>query len=104
MASAWFIVVAAVCGFIGMAWIALALPAHWEQARGGKSAPVGSANTLRTLGGVALFSSLVACLMADHASMASLVWPMLLTACALAVAFTLSWRPRWLALLVAWIR
>jgi hypothetical protein len=104
MASAWFLVVAAVCGFIGMALIALSLPAHWAQVRGDESAPNGSSKTLRALGGGALILSLVACMNADHASMASLVWLMLLTASSLAVAFTLSWRPRWLRLLVAWVR
>lgn len=104
MASAWFLVAAASCGFIGMTFIALALPAHWEQVRGSRSAPAGSIKTLRALGGAALLLSLAACLKADHASMASLVWLMLLTASALAVAFTLSWQPRWLAWLVAWVR
>ena len=36
--------------------------------------------------------------------MAALVWVMALAAAALVVAFTLSWRPRWLAPLVAWVR
>jgi hypothetical protein len=104
MASVWFLVAAAVCGFIGMAWIALALPAHWQQVRGSKSVAPGAVKALRALGSGALLLSLIACLMADHASMASLVWFMLLTASALAVAFTLSWQPRWLAWLVAWVR
>lgn len=104
MASAWFLGAAVACGFVGMAFIALALPAHWEQVRGRSAAPAGTVKTLRALGSFALLLSLVACLKADHASMASLVWLMLLTASALAVAFTLSWRPRWLAWLVAWVR
>jgi hypothetical protein len=36
--------------------------------------------------------------------MAALVWVLTLTAAALTVAFTLAWRPRLLAPLVAWVR
>jgi len=34
--------------------------------------------------------------------MAALVWGMALAGSALIVAFTLTWRPRWLAPLVVW--
>jgi len=34
--------------------------------------------------------------MADRPSMAALVWIMLMAGSAVAVALTLSWRPRWL--------
>ena len=44
------------------------------------------------------------CLGADHATMAVLVWFMALAGAALAVAFTLSWRPQWLRFLAPWIR
>jgi hypothetical protein len=46
----------------------------------------------------------VLCLNADHVSMASLVWVMSLAASAMVVAFTLTWRPRALAWLVAWVQ
>jgi hypothetical protein len=36
--------------------------------------------------------------------MAALVWVMGLAAAALAVAFTLTWRPRWLMVLMPWVR
>ena len=51
-----------------------------------------------------LAAALALCLAVDHASMASLVWSMALAGAALAVAFTLSWRPRALGVLVAWVR
>ena len=51
-----------------------------------------------------LGASLALCLAVDHASMAALVWVMGLAASALAVAFTLTWRPRWLAALMPWVR
>ena len=89
------------CGF---AWLALAMEPHWRQVRG--EAPIRPAvvKTLRVLGAAALFVSLLVCLQVDHPSMASLVWIMALAASALIVTFTLSWRPRALAWLTAWIR
>ncbi|MBU0828395.1 MAG: DUF3325 domain-containing protein, partial [Gammaproteobacteria bacterium] len=60
--------------------------------------------TLRWLGAVGLVVALGLCLAVDHASMASLVWFMELAGAALAIAFTLSWRPRVLGVLVGWVR
>lgn len=89
---------------LGMAWFALAMEVHWQQVRG-TDAPVprGIAGLLRGLGSAALLSSLLLCLSVDHATMAALVWVMTVAGSALAVAFTLSWRPRWLAVLVIWL-
>jgi hypothetical protein len=99
--AAW-IGLAFIASTVGFAWIALAMEAHWSQVRGaaprGRSGP----GVLRALGAAAIVASLFACLRADHASMAALVWVMLLAAAALTIAFALSWRPRWLALLVGW--
>lgn len=58
----------------------------------------------RGLGGFSLFTSLLLCLQADHASMAVLVWFMTLAGAALSIAFALTWQARWLKLLVFWIR
>ena len=90
-----------ICGF---AWLALAMEPHWRQVRG--DAPINRriATVLRVLGASALFVSLLLCLQVDHASMASLVWVMALAAAALIITFTLAWRPRMLAWLVAWLR
>lgn len=44
------------------------------------------------LGTLALLASLVLCLMADHPSMAALVWVMLLAFGAACVALLLAWR------------
>lgn len=89
---------------IGFGWLALAMDAHWAQVRGAQSPPApATQRKLRVLGAAALFGSLLLCLRADHASMAALVWIMALAAGALAVAFTLTWRPRLLAPLVAWV-
>lgn len=92
---------ASVCG---CAWLALAMEPHWRQVRG--DAPINRRVTtmLRVLGAVALLLSLWLCLQVDHVSMASLVWVMALATAALIIAFTLAYRPRTLALLVAWVR
>jgi len=84
---------------VGMAWLALAMSAHWKQVCAG----LASANTvivLRSLGSLALFVSLLLCLSVDHASMAMLVWIMLLAVAAVSIAFTLALRPHVLRFLV----
>lgn len=89
--------------FVGLAWLALAMDTHWSQVRDAQPLSRTTGITLRILGSLALLASLWLCLRVDHASMAALVWLMALAASALAIAFTFAWRPRWLALLVAWV-
>lgn len=84
----------------GLGWLALAMEVHWQQVCGAAPQPAGRVRLLRALGAAALVASLGLCLAVDHASMAVLVWVMALAAAALAVAFTLTWRPRWLRVLV----
>ena len=88
--------------FLGLAWLALAMDVHWQQVRGSGAPAPGTARLLRILGGLALAASFVLCFVADHASMAPLVWVMALAGSALIVAFTLAWKPRLLAPLIAW--
>jgi len=102
MSDALLLAVAALCAFVGMAWLALAMDVHWEQVTRG-TAGRGVVLTLRLLGALALVASLAVCLAVDHVSMASLVWIMCLAASALLVTFTLATRPRWLAPLVMWL-
>lgn len=90
-----------VATLLGMGWLALAMNVHWRQVRQG----LPSANTvgvLRLFGSAALVISLVLCLSVDHASMAALVWVMLLATAAMGIAFILSWRPHLLRPLIAW--
>jgi Protein of unknown function (DUF3325) len=90
---------------LGWSWLALAMETHWQQVRAETAAlGHGTVRLLRSLGATGLLGSLLLCLRADHASMASLVWVLTLTAGALSVAFTLTWRPQLLAPLVLWIR
>lgn len=87
----------------GMGWLALAMPVHAQQVWGRVVAP-SMERLLRILGAIGLLASLVLCLMADHASMAALVWVMALAGSALLVAFILSWRAHWLRMLAPWVR
>lgn len=89
---------------LGFGWLALAMEPHWRQVRGDVPISRGVVTVLRALGASALLVSLVLCLQVDHVSMASLVWIMALAAAALIITFTLAWRPRTLAWLVAWVR
>lgn len=98
MSRSLWLLMALLCSVGGIAWLALAMQVHWTQVRG-TEARRGTVLRLRLLGSGALGLSLWACLRADHATMAALLWVMLLAAAALGVAFVLAWRPRWLALL-----
>lgn len=91
------------CNFAGMAWLAMAMKVHWAQVRGPASLPKNKSRGLRFLGVGACAAALVLCCWVDHPSMVPLVWAMSLTASALAVTFTLAFRPRWLSPLVAWV-
>lgn len=85
------------CAELGMGWLALAMDVHWSQVRVDRARSRSAAIVLRGLGAASLFGSLLLCLAADTATMASLVWMMLLAASAATIAFVLSWRPRVLA-------
>lgn len=100
MSDALMLSLAWISSVAGMAWLALAMNAHWRQIRAGEP----PARLLRVLGVVALSLSLALCLAADHVSMAALVWVMAVTAAALTVALTLTWRPGALVPLVMWAR
>ena len=104
MAEAWFLLLALGFSLCGMAWLSLSLPVHFQQALGAAALSPRATTALRALGSGALLASLLACLLADHPSMAGLVWLMLLTASALLIAFALAWRPRWLGWFASWLR
>ena len=92
MSEALWLGVAMALSLLGMAWLALAMPAHWRQVRS-EQLPAGTALKLRLAGIAALISSALSCLAADYPSMALLVWVMLLTAAAFAVSMVLSGCP-----------
>jgi TonB family protein len=93
MTDTFWLLAAALCALLGMVWLALALPAHWKQVYPERTNGPWKAG-LRTGGWTALLLSGLACLKADHATMAVLVWVMLLAAAAATVALVLSGTPR----------
>lgn len=84
----------------GMGWLALAMDAHWPQVFGPRPRARATVPRLRALGAGALSGSLLLCLTVDHPTMAVLVWVMALAGAALAIAFTLARRARWLRVLL----
>ena len=94
------LLLAALANLAGLGWLALSIEVHWAQVRGPVPPTRRTVRCLRTLGVGGLVASLLLCLRADHASMATLVWCMTLAGAALAIAFVLAWRTRWLGLLV----
>jgi len=103
MAKALLLALALGCCVSSMAWLALAMKAHWRQVRGVQPLARATRTTLRVVGSLALLASLLLALYVDHPSMAALVWVMSIIPAILLVAFTLAWRPRWLSWLVAWV-
>ncbi|MFT3897673.1 MAG: DUF3325 domain-containing protein [Thermomonas sp.] len=103
VSAGWILLAALLAGIAGMGWLALSMPVHAAQAWG--HAPDGAAlRALRWLGSAGIVLALALCLCADHASMAVLVWVMVLSGAALLVAFLLASRPRWLRWLAPWVR
>jgi hypothetical protein len=101
--AALLLLMALLASVAGMGWLALSMPVHAQQVWAVPlSASAGRA--LKLAGAIAMAMSLVLCLAVDHATMASLVWVMGLTAAAVGVAMTLAWRPHWLRLLAPWVR
>jgi hypothetical protein len=92
--SSLLLIAAAGAAVVGLAWLALGMDVHWAQVHGDTARH--PSQRLRWGGGVALALSFALCLAADHATMAVLVWVMLLAGSAAAVAMTLSTRPHWL--------
>jgi len=101
--AGWLLAAALVACLAGMGWLALGMDVHARQAWGRGLSPV-ETRSLRGLGWLALAAGLCLCLRVDHPSMAALVWVMALAGSALAVAFVLAWRARWLGVLAPWVR
>jgi hypothetical protein len=100
MADSVLLAASFLCAVCGMAWLALAMETHWSQVRSHATYGAAAARRLRSFGTFALALSLVACLVADHASIAALVWVMTLSVSVFGVAMTLAYKPRllsWLA-------
>ncbi|MEY1661228.1 DUF3325 family protein [Isoalcanivorax beigongshangi] len=98
MIEVWLLSAALLATLIGAGWWALSLDSHWKQSGGSTRLPPTSARCLRGAGASAWLLALMLCLLADHATMAVLVWVMLLAFATASMAMLLAWRPQWLAL------
>jgi len=94
------LVLAMTSSLSGMAWLALAKKAHWQQLCGEGSLPKNKPMLYRLLGYTALLVSLALCILADNTSIAILVWVMSMTLGVICIAFALSFRPQWLRIFV----
>lgn len=100
MAEVYWLILAALAALAGMGWFALSLDNHWLQVMTQDAQQMRRRNLgLRMLGASSLVAALLFCLFADHASMAVLVWVMLLAASAVTTAMILTWQPQWLRVL-----
>lgn len=85
---------AGMSSYAAFACFALAMPDHWQQAGGEPAAWTARRRGLRPSGTALLALAYALCAWRDGAAFGSLLWAMLASAGALAVAFTLTWRPR----------
>lgn len=82
--------------YAGFALLALSQARHWRTVIGDAVLPRGRVLVLRTIGGALIALSLILALTRDGPSFGSLLWATAISLAALAVTFTLAWRPRWL--------
>jgi hypothetical protein len=92
------VVVAAAYG--GFALLALSQRKHWTLVVGSVACPRLLVWGFRAGGGALLAASFVVALLRDGVSFGALVWSMSISVAAIAVAFTLTWRPAWLRVFV----
>ncbi|QGZ38149.1 uncharacterized protein DUF3325 [Pseudoduganella flava] len=95
MSALQLLAAAALC-YGGFACLALAMPDHWVQAGGRQEAAATLCRPLRRAGAMLLAAAYALCVCRDGASFGTLLWVVLVSAGALAVALTLTWRPHWL--------
>lgn len=105
---AWMLYIAVLfLAYVGFALLALGQERHWRAVTGSASQMVLRVSRLRGLGCLALAVSFGLALLGDGPSFGTLLWITLLSLSAMAVAFTLAWRPKWLsplAICAAWPR
>lgn len=81
---------------LGFALLALSQPHHRERAYESYGTVAFAHPTQRAIGFIAIGLSLCASIASQGASFGCLLWVLLMSASAFTVAFTLTWRPRWL--------
>ena len=100
--TAWALLIGAVgAAYLGFALLALSQDKHWRSVTSAVACTPVRAAVLRALGGLMLAAALSLALLRDGPSFGALLWVTVLSAAAVAVAFTLAWRPTWLQPLAA---
>lgn len=99
-----WLVSAMTASYLGFGCLALSLRQHWKDVTHEPPLRPASVATLRVIGYTAIASTLVLTVLRDGPGFGSVLWVLLLTASATAIAFTLTWRPSWLRLAVRAVR
>lgn len=94
MPEALLTLAAAMAIYLALALLALSQEDHWSRA--GMPPSTRLARRWRYLAGVVLILAGVLCVAGHGAGFGLILWVMLIGAGIVAVALTLSWRPRWL--------
>lgn len=94
MPEALLTLAAAMAIYLALALLALSQEDHWSRA--GMPPSTRLARRWRYLAGVVLILAGVLCVASHGAGFGLILWVMLIGAGIVAVALTLSWRPRWL--------
>lgn len=99
MADALLTAAAFAVSYFSFALLALAQEQHWSGITRSLELPQPSAAALRRwrcFAGTGLALGCALCLLGNGPSFGVLLWVLLLGVCAMAVAFTLAWKPQWL--------
>lgn len=94
------LLLAALAGYGGFACLALAMPDYWLRAGGTLEDHAVRGRHLRLFGVPVLCMSAAACLWRDGAGFGLLLWTLMLSASAIAVALTLAWWPEYLGYVI----
>lgn len=83
-----------ICAYIGFCCWALSQTQHWRAVVGGRLPPESTVKLQRFFGGNMVALSFIFALLSEGLSFGALVWILLLSVAATAVACTLVWSPR----------
>lgn len=99
MADALLTAAAFAINYFAFALLALAQEQHWSDVTRSMELPHPPAAALRRwrcFAGTGLALGCALCLLGNGPSFGALLWVLLLGVCAMAVVFTLAWKPQWL--------
>jgi hypothetical protein len=103
MAEVWYFAAALAASCLGFCCLAMSMARHWQDITGEQAGPH-PASALRAVGYSTLAASLVLLWLLDGPGFGSVLWVLMLTVTAAAVAFVLTWRPTWLRALARMIK